>query len=258
MPSSILIMYWHGLGDLLCLTPQLRHLSAHGFEVDLLVRPQVLKSRLLADCPYVRELIPLPFTEGGPSEGGPAGALKRRNCNVLYERLASEYDKAIKITSLHRSMRYPGGKIERNSRAIFSPDVVPISPPSDLQLEVFIPQAAERAAKRFISRKYPKGFIFQHTDPEYHPAHRWRARGWMQKNLPPLPIFRANASLWPDINVTFVVAREATHRVLSSSVFVHACDAMNAVMDVVHQGKPAPHGLPIESAKVKLLHGKYE
>ena len=51
------------------------------------------------------------------------------------------------------------------------------------------------------------------------------------------------------------MAREATHRVLSSSVFVHACDAMNVEMDVVYYGMPNPHGLPLDLSKIKVYHG---
>ena len=40
-----------------------------------------------------------------------------------------------------------------------------------------------------------------------------------------------------DINFSFILAREAKHRVLSSSVFVHACDAMNVDVEVVNYGK---------------------
>jgi hypothetical protein len=42
----------------------------------------------------------------------------------------------------------------------------------------------------------------------------------------------------PDINFSFVLAREATHRILSSSVFVHAREAMEVKIDVINYGKP--------------------
>ena len=177
--------------------------------------------------------------------------------------MQSRYDAAVKITRLHESFRHPGGKIERNSRAIFrsSPDVestVDLGMPLDRSLEVFISPKAETAAKKFVAAKFPEGFIFQHTRPVYHPAHNWDAASWVSENLPKLPVFEASSSKWPDINVAFALAREATHRVLSSSVFVHACDAMNATMDIVHYGKANPHGLPLNHSVIKVLHGNHQ
>ncbi len=278
MASRVLIMYWHGLGDLLCLTPQLRYLHQKGFVVDLLVRPQVLSSSLLDTCPYVQSMFPLPFTEGGPSEGGESGKEKAKDCNELFEHRRSSYDFSVKISGLPNNLRRPGGKIIRNSKALFEGSkirvldleakkkrnrdyyvpkkpLIDIPSPSDLNLEVFIPTGIQETVKKFIAKTYPDGFIFKHTDPEYHPNHKWDANQWTAKNLPPLPIYEASASPWKDVNGAFVMAREATHRVLSSSVFVHACDAMNVPMDVVHYGKPNPHGLPLDSSKILTYHG---
>lgn len=263
--TSMLIMYWHGLGDLLCLTPQLRHLHEHGFKVDLLVRPQVLKSSLLSNCPYVEELIPLPFTKGGPSEGGESGKKKSIECNEMFDSLAGKYDKAVRIAGLHSSLQIRGGKIFRNSRAIFNPAAskkdraaVKIMPPEDLSLEVFIPKGAKGKARKYIAEHYPNGFIFKHTTPEYHPIHCWEADEWIRANLnSELPIFEASSSPWASINPAFVMAREATHRVLSSSVFVHACDAMGVTMDVVYYGQPALHALPLDPNKTIVVHGEH-
>jgi len=259
--KSILIMYWHGLGDLLCLTPQLRYLHGNRWAIDLLVRPQVLSSHLLDACPYTRKVLPLPFIEGGPAEGGASGKEKKDACNEMYDSLSPRYKKAAKIVSLHDSFRHRGGKINRNSRALFydraaRTGLLKLSPPSDYELEVFISDRAEEAAKEYIAKNYPDGFIFKHTTPAYHPAHNWDPSPWISKNLPNLPVFEADFSPSEDINFAFVMAREATHRVLSSSVFVHACDAMNVVMDVVHYGKPNPHGLPLDANKIKVYHGK--
>ena len=56
-----------------------------------------------------------------------------------------------------------------------------------------------------------------------------------------------------DINFSFVLAREAKHRILSSSVFVHACDAMNSVMDIVNYGRPDRKVWPLEQDKVQCI-----
>jgi len=53
-----------------------------------------------------------------------------------------------------------------------------------------------------------------------------------------------------DINSAFILAREATHRVLSSGVFVHACEAMGCTMDVVNYGRADRKVWPLDQSKV--------
>jgi len=202
-------------------------------------------------------MIPLPFEKGGPSEGGSSGQAKKDTCNKLFDELSPRYENAAKIVTLHKSMHRPGGKILRNSNILFGisktrkRSAVQIDAPTNLNLEVFIPEEIEKMIEEYIAIKFPNGFIFKHTTPEYHPVHNWDPETWIMKNLDnELPIFEADSSPWKDINAAFAMARKATHRVLSSSVFVHACDAMDATMDVVYYGKPNPHGLPIEPGKI--------
>lgn len=253
--KDALIMYWHGLGDLICLTPHLRRLHEQNVSVDLLVRPQVISSHLFDQCPYVSELIPLPFTEGGPSEGGKSGTAKTDACLRLYESRSAGYTRKAKIVKLHNKFKVRGGKIKRNTEALWRQEVLDENPDDDQRLEVFIPNKAEAKARKYIKEHYPNGYIFKHTTTEYHHIHTWNGAGaWISSNLPDLPVFEADDSPWKDINVAFVMAREATHRVLSSSVFVHACDAMGVPIDVVHHGAPAPHALPLNPDLIKVLH----
>lgn len=250
--KTALLLYWHGLGDLICLTPQLRELHCCGYAVDIICRKSVIKSRLFADCPYVRQTIPVPYETGGPAEGGIRGTLKSEQCFELFHRITSEYDIAIEFSEQPQHVR--GGKIVRNNKVC---DFINLS---NLDLEVFISNEAEKIAKQYIDTYYPNGYIFCHTMIEWHRYHNWDASEWMKKNLDDLPIVNVGAGqthemLFGDINISFVLAREARYRVLSSSVFVHACDAMNAIMDVVHYGRGNKHGWPLDSRKIKVIHG---
>ena len=56
-----------------------------------------------------------------------------------------------------------------------------------------------------------------------------------------------------DINASFVLAREANHRVLSSSVMVHACDAMDAMIDVIYYGRSDRKVWLLDLSKVKSI-----
>jgi len=111
------------------------------------------------------------------------------------------------------------------------------------QLEVFIPPDTEARAMELIAYRYPDGYIHRHTQIEFHTTHNWDCTDWIKKNLPDLPIIDTGLGgdyycIDPDINFSFVLAREAKHRVLSSSVFVHACEAMGVKMDVINYGRP--------------------
>ena len=250
--SKILLLYWHGLGDLILLTPQLRRLHKEGNDVDLICRRQAIASHLLDACPYVNKLIPVPYDGGGPAEGGKSGAKKREQCFQLFNKLSPEYDKSFEFSERAQMVR--GGKIHLNNKVCGFKDS------DDLNLEVFISQEAETEAAQYIKEHCPNGYIFQHTMIEWHQWHNWDAEPWIMDNLDNLPIINtgmggSHARMFKDINTSFVMAREAKHRVLSSSVFVHACDAMNAPMDVVYYGRPNPHGWPLDEGKIRLVKG---
>jgi len=240
-----LLVFWHGIGDLICLTPALRVLHDKGYHCDIMCLSYVIESKVLAACPYVT-LRPLP-TDTSPSDRGGRGKAARKLCMDAWVEIKNSYDIAFHFADKPRHIR--GGKIERNLKACGLPS------DTDPSLELFIPEEAEKTAKDHISENYPEGYIFQHTESERHPNHNWDPMSWISENLPDLPVFKSSYSQWNDINVAFVMASEPTHRVLISSVFVHACDAMDVVMDVVHYGVPNPHGLPLNPAKIKVTHG---
>lgn len=250
--KTALLLYWHGLGDLICLTPQLRELHRRGYIVDLMCRRPTIQSRLLASCPYVRQTIPLSYETGGPAEGGSSGARKAEQCFAMFRKLSSHYDVAMEFSEQPEHIR--GGKIIRNNK------ICGLKGLKNLDLEVFISKDAEATAKQYIDTNFPNGYIFCHTMIEWHQCHNWNAEKWISEHLDDLPIIntgidQTHEMLFDDINISFVLAREATHRVLASSVFVHACDAMGAIMDVVHYGRENKHGWPIDPNKIKTIHG---
>lgn len=251
--KTILLMYWHGIGDLICLTPQLRELYRLGWTIDLICRQPAINAKLFVSCPYIRKTIPVPYAIGGPHSDGVAGLRKRQQCMELYNRLAPNYDRALEFSkSPNRSIR--GGKIFRNN------DVCGFTQLTNLQLDVFITDRAETIASSYIQKHYPDGYIFRSTDVDCHRVHSWDATNWIRQHLPNLPVFNTGVGqehymISPDINVSFVFARDAQHRVLSSSVFVHACDAMNVTMDVVNYGMANKHGWPLDKSKIKVVRG---
>jgi hypothetical protein len=190
--------------------------------------------------------------ETSPSTNGERGKKARAAFNGRFRELQPEYDLSLNLSKVPTKKR--GGKILRSLEICGATA-------DDTELEVFIAPEAETTARDYINENYPGGYIFRHTEPGAHGNHDWRqADEWIKSNLPDLPQFncgrgKEHSHLWPDINVSFVMAREATHRVLSSSVFVHACDAMGSVMDAVHYGVTNPHGLPMDPSRIKTMRG---
>ena len=243
--KKALILYSHGLGDIIMLTPHLRYLYQKGYKTDLMCRIQTAESRLLDNCPYVDKLIEVenPWRPVGGNLRSKAGFRKQTNINIVqFEKLRKNYDWS--GVSLHKRPFLQGHKIDITSYEL----ELEIE---DKKLEIFIPETAKKEAK-----KYTDGdFIFVHTMPEPNICHAWDASQWIEENLPPLK--RINTGwggkyfmAFDDINTAFILVREAKYRVLSSSVFVHACDAMGCTINAINYGRPDRKVWPLNQSKV--------
>ena len=233
-----LILYWHGLGDVIMLTPHLRHLHKRGYKIDLMCRVAVRDSKLLETCSYINRLIIVenPWRSK-------LGFARQAKLNIeLFNRMKDGYDWA--GASPHNTKHVKRHKIDMTS-AELGLDI------KDKKLEVFIPESAEEEALRHKNGKY----IFVQTILEFHAYHNWDASEWIKAHLPPLRIMdlgykRQYHMAFDDINTAFVLAREATHRILSSGVFVHACEAMGCTIDVINYGRADHKVWPLNQPKV--------
>lgn len=255
MPKKALILYWHGLGDVIMLTPMLRYFFRHGHVVHLMCRPEVDSSNLLGYCPYVEKLIHIP----NPWQS-PIGFERQKQTNITeFEQLSKNFytdylsidmEYSLSISCLHEHI-FQDCKIATNWKECGIP-------PDDNRLEIFIPPDIEARAMEFIASCYPDGYIYRHTQIEFHTTHNWDCTDWIKRHLPDLPVVDTGVGgnyycADPDINFSFVLAREARHRILSSSVFVHACDAMGAIIDVINYGRPDRKVWPKNQKLVKKI-----
>ena len=227
--KKALIQYWHGLGDVIMLTPLLRQLYKKGFLVDLMCRKSVKDSYLLDECKYIDKLIVVE-NPWGSTKGF---SLQVKENMELFNKLKSNYDFSSSINHLSTF----NDKIIHN----FKEGNINCDK-DDLSLEVFISEDINKKALEYINNMYPKGYIFNHTMIENHPPHNWDSTNWINNNLPNLPVVNTGKNnthymINENINFSFVLAKNAKYRVLSSSVFVHACDAMNSEVEVVNYGK---------------------
>ena len=241
--KKALFLYWHGLGDVIILSPLLRQLHEKGYITDLICRESVRSTHLLDDCPYTGELIivdnpwrsPLGFQQQA-----------QQNVALLYK-LAPRYEwaqGAIHQGSFNDKIKH--NFLEANLEC------------NDPRLEVFIPEEIDASAMEYVQTHYPEGFIFNHTMIEFHKNHDWDSSDWIKTNLPQLPVIDTGYNgnyyrKWDDIRYTFALLKYATHRVISSSVFVHVCDALELPMDVVNYGTPDRKVWPYNQKLVKRI-----
>ncbi len=240
-----LIHYSHGLGDVIMLTPLLRKLNQKGYKVDLMCRQSVETSKLLDECPYVERL----FIVDNPHRSKLGWHEQQLINDKKMIAMSGDYDYTLRLPHLNLKTC----KITHNmvkSTLSYSKE--------DLGLEVFIPKEVELQALNYIQKTYPNGYIFNHTQIEFHPVHNWNSMDYIKKNLPDLPVIDTGLGgshyrMFPDINFSFVLAREAEYRVLSSSVFVHACEAMGSSIEIINYGKPDRKVWPLTPNLVKHI-----
>jgi hypothetical protein len=223
-----LIKYHHGLGDVIQLTPHLRFLYDVGYVTDIMGMAQNRTSHLLDACPYVDKFIDIPNTWKSP-----LGFQRQLLIDMeKFENLSKGYGWSGYANHIDIGNK---NKIDFTSMEL-GLEII------DKTVEVFITPEIEEEALKFINNNFPNGYIFVHTMIEEHTYHNWDASEWILENLPNLPIVNTGYGgnffmCHPNINFSFVLAREAKHRVMSSSVMVHACDAMGTTIDLVNYGR---------------------
>lgn len=212
-----LILYPAGIGDVIMLTPCLRTLANAGYTVDMIVRGSVIDSKLLDCCPYIGTLY-------RTIADGRRPAYKTHHM-PLFNSLKDRYDWT-GVSTLYYRTRSRIKLISRELKLI----------PETFNLEVFVPDVSYAKAKHYVDEHIGGDFIFVHTQPSAHPGHKWDCSEFVKKNLPSLPVVNMHKTglLWKDINTTFALMSMAEHRVLSSSVMVHACDALDLTIDAVN------------------------
>jgi hypothetical protein len=241
--NKALVSFTHGLGDLIQLTPCLRQLNKNGYMVDLMCRKEAITSGLFDECPYTDKLIEI---------GNPWKA------EDFQKQIFDNHEKFVKIankydwigSSLHLTQLPKEHKIDMTARELgLKLD--------DRYVEVFISEEDDAETKRYVESNFPDGYILRHTDIEFHVEHSWDCSDWIMDELPRLPVVDTGrwgdfARKWDSIGRTFSLLKYAAHRVLSSSVMVHASDALNAPVEVINYGKEDRKVWPVNNIAKRI------
>jgi hypothetical protein len=237
-----LICFPHGIGDVIQATPAMRTLYEQGYLLDMMVRPSVINSHLLDDCPYIGKLMKVrtDTTENGWKEYH----------IPMFNSIKRSYDLAItcKLLSAYKHRQH---QIARELGV----------EPDDFNLDVWINQASVLEAQEFLKQQLNgKPFIHVHTKTEAHRKYYWDSMSYVQQayfdDVPDMPIIdtghEGNAhKLFENINTTFMIMRYATHRVLSISVMAAAADALQLPIDILNCVDKDHHCLPLNRKLIK-------
>jgi len=217
--KKALILFPHGIGDVIMATPCLRDLHSAGYTVDMMVRDSVIDSCLLNKCPYIGTLYSIKVD--GKGIRGPAF----KNYSLpAFDLIKNSYDWSGVVLLNGGPSRIKQIAKELKLR------------PKSWNLEVFISKKAHITAWQYLKDNKICDFVFVHTVP-VHSGHIWESAEFVKKAFPKLSVVDTRyLKTWKDINVTFALAYAAKHRVLSCSVMVHACDAMGCTIDAVNYG----------------------
>lgn len=239
-----LILYTHGIGDVIMLTPHLRQLYKDGYICDLMCFDSIRKSHLLDECPYTDKL----FDTANPHISPKGFAQEYSDSIALWQERAKDYDEAFMARHPYDLCNMGIHKIDINSKEFgFKPD--------DEHLEVFLTKEIENEVANNISWDY----ILVHTYIKEHDWHTWDAAEYLaQDKFRGMSIidtgYAGDYYMWKeDINYTLALLKFASARILSSSFMVHACEAMNLEMDVINYGKPDRKVWPKDQTLVKNI-----
>jgi len=242
-----LVCFPHGIGDVIHASPSMRTLYEDGYLLDMMVRPGVINSHLLDDCPYIGRLIKVrtDTTEGG----------WKTYHLPMFNKFRRDYDKAITCQLLSR-YNHRQHQIAKE----FGVE------PKNFDLEVWINQQSIIEAQTFLGQHIgSKPFVHVHTRTEAHRKYWWDSLAYVGKEFPDVSIIdtghNGNAHKnFENINTSFMIMHNAAHRVLSISVMAAAADALRLPIDVLNCVDKDHPCLPLNRKLVKRyrIRGKLQ
>jgi hypothetical protein len=242
-----LICFPHGIGDIIQATSAMKALYDEDYVLDMMVRPSVIDSHLLDDCPYIGKLIKV---RTDTTEQGWEIYHKPH-----FSKIKSEYDRAILCSLL----------VAYKHRQVRIAEEFGVNPPS-YKPDVWINQQSILEAQKFIHENVPDGrFIHVHTKTEVHKKYWWESFAYVRKKYPDIPILDSGYAgnlhkRFANINTTFAIMRLAAHRVLSISVMAAAAEALDLPIDLLNCVHKDHACLPMNRGIIKQyrIAGKIE
>lgn len=224
----MLILYPHGLGDCILLTPALRkYYNTFNEKVNVAILKRFESSEIFNHCPYIDNVYYV---------SDPWNDFKRSpDWNAVIDE-CKKFDDKTTMFILHK-----GHKIIDSSKCLS----VELKDDNDFKTEIFISDEDKKQAKAIIHSLVGKndyGFIQTNTgingktnatykDLDENFGEKWLLENTDVKHF--IEIGKSFSALDYNINIQFEIMNRARHVVLPDSVFYHACGALNKKVDCV-------------------------
>lgn len=229
--KDLLVLYPHGLGDCILLTPAIREFyKATGNKVHIAILERFKSSKFFDNNPYVDKIY---YTKDAWHD--------YPNAQVGFSELYKEWrDFASK--NGFGGLAMPMHSTPR-SKIVLNLETLGVRNAEDYSAEIYTNETDKKTAKEIINNLVGDsdfGFIQTNTGVQSKDLPKGFARDWLKinKNLNKfIEIGIEFSALDYNINVQFEIMRLATAVCLPDSVFYHACHAMKKPVDFVYFGR---------------------
>jgi len=222
--SSILLLFWHGLGDVIMATPAFHELVTRypDCRFGIAVKKLVFDSEILSNCPYFDKIYEIPSV--WESKNYQQGL---KNCLLKGKKIQKEngYEQLICIEQ-RPGWRYGIHKIHRTANELG------LGPLKTTQTEVYISHHDYCEASQWLKENdfQENHYIFLHRKTGYPLKDMpGEAAEKIIRQLPALPVIEVGKTYSINnrsISFSFALVEKARYIIVVDSVFMHAADAL--------------------------------
>lgn len=228
--KDLLILYPHGLGDCILLTPAIREFCvATGNKVHLATLQRFKTAKIFDHNPYIDKIY---YTKDAWHDYDNSH-LGFQTLHTEWKRFAKNEDFAGFVMPMHSS---------KENKTLINCRYLGIPKPKSFQTEVYTTEKDKEAAAEIISKlvgSEPFGFVHTNTGvPSKDLPDNFGRTYLRDKGLS--HIIELGKEFDPyseNINVQFEILRRASKVCIPDSVFYHACHAMHKSVDFVYFGR---------------------
>lgn len=226
--KDLLVLYPHGLGDCILLTPALREFyQKTGNKCHVAILERFKSSKIFDNCPYIDNI----FYTKDAWHDYPNSHIGFRSLYAEWKRFASDNNFKGIVMPMHSQQI---SKIVINARSMG------IRHLSDPRTEIFTTNKNKEEANELINKLTSSskfGFVQTHAGHDIKSLPDNYGKEWLRKHKHLEESIEIGKEIDPfscNINTQFEILRLASGVCLPDSVFYHACHAMNKPVDFAY------------------------
>jgi len=224
--SKIFIIYPHGLGDCILLTPAIKALSLKGYNVSIATLKRFESAEFFQHNPYVDEIF---YTKDAWND--------YNDHKVGFKKVFEEWNTFAKNNSYNKvTMPFHRGPKNKTLINLETLGVVD----ADVHTEIYTSPNDIKIAEKLIKDIIGDGafgFVQTKTGVARKDLPENYGRSWLKNNKGLDKVIELGKEINPlehNINVQFEILRRASAVCLPDSVFYHACHAMDKEVDFMY------------------------